>query len=305
MTRKSKTKLRNFEKETKTKVSLTKCAPGIIDDNKGYSCFGWDGLVKIAKAWNEQHYSNQVKIPMKNTKTNEKKLWNELDLRLRSKCDSEWCWIEQEFVRRLHDKKLRSSFKPKKPLSWKKNKNEWLTTIDINSVMKQYENKYDYFKFIGPVPIDFDYEYQVGQCIVNELCNIKLAHLINKNIKKVGIIFNLDPHDKPGSHWVALYLDLVKDKVYYFDSYGMEPPSEVKRLVDRIKEQGNSLGKDIEYEYNQTRHQYKNSECGVYSMNFIVELLEGRKSFKKIQAEPIKDESMTRKRDFFYMERGN
>jgi hypothetical protein len=85
----------------------------------------------------------------------------------------------------------------------------------------------------------------------------------------------------------------------------MEPPSEVKRLVDRIKEQGNSLGKDIEYEYNQTRHQYKNSECGVYSMNFIVELLEGRKSFKKIQAEPIKDESMTRKRDFFYMERGN
>jgi uncharacterized protein Veg len=189
------------------------------------------------------------------------------------------------------------------PLSWKKNKTEWLTTTDINSVMKQYENKYKNFKFIGPVPIDFDYEYSVGQCIVNELCNINIATLLNRNIKKVGIIFNLDPHNKPGSHWVALYLDLVRYKVYYFDSYGMEPPSEIKKLVERIQEQGTNLGKNIEYKYNQTRHQYKNSECGVYSMHFIVQLLERKQSFEKMQETQIKDESMIRKRKYFYIDR--
>lgn len=290
-------------RKTKTKVSLLKCAPNTSNNDKNHSCFDWESLVKIAEAWNKHNSSDQIKIPTKNTKSNEKKLWYELDSRLKSKCDSEWCWIEQEFVRRLHDKQLSSSFRPKMPLSWKKNKTEWLTTTDINSVMKQYENKYKNFKFIGPVPIDFDYEYSVGQCIVNELCNINIATLLNRNIKKVGIIFNLDPHNKPGSHWVALYLDLVRYKVYYFDSYGMEPPSEIKKLVERIQEQGTNLGKNIEYKYNQTRHQYKNSECGVYSMHFIVQLLERKQSFEKMQETQIKDESMIRKRKYFYIDR--
>lgn len=295
MNRKSKT-----QKKTKTHINLSKCAPGI---NNGHSCFDWSSLVKIADAWNKEHESDKIKIPSKNTRKNEKKLWRELDMRMRSKCDSEWCWIEQEFVRRLHGRELNSYFRPKMPSSWKKNKNEWLTTTDINSVMKQYENKYKNFKFIGPVPIDFDYEYQVGQCIVNELCNLNIVNLLNKDIKKIGIIFNLDAHDKPGSHWVALYIDLIKNKVYYFDSYGMEPPTEIKNLVDRIQEQGRSLNREITYKYNETRHQYKNSECGVYSMHFIVQLLEQKQSFEKMQEKQIDDDVMTRKRKYFYIDR--
>ena len=44
------------------------------------------------------------------------------------------------------------------PLKWKENKNEWLNTLDIEAVMKQYEKKYNNFIFIGPVPIDFDHK---------------------------------------------------------------------------------------------------------------------------------------------------
>ena len=43
--------------------------------------------------------------------------------------------------------------------------------------MKQYEKVYKNFKFIGPVPIDFDYEYSVGNCIIDELCKIDIVEL--------------------------------------------------------------------------------------------------------------------------------
>ena len=35
-----------------------------------------------------------------------------------------------------------------------KNKYTWLSTTDINAVMKQYERMYDNFAFFGPVPVD-------------------------------------------------------------------------------------------------------------------------------------------------------
>ena len=190
------------------------------------------------------------------------------------------------------------------PYSWTKNINEWLSTVDIENVMEQYEQKYNDFYFIGPVPIDFDYEYKLGKCIDDELCKISLKELLKEKIKKLGIIFNLDPHDKPGSHWVALYCDLNKMELYYFDSYGVYPPKEVENLMFRLKEQGKLEKKEIKLYYNDIRHQYKNSECGMYSMNFIIEFLEGN-SFKKIIETIKNDNLMTQKRFQLYRVRDN
>lgn len=283
-------------KKSKTKVNLDSCSP--LNQNNSTTCFDLDSLIKIAKGWNMKHPENKINIRKYKTKH---QLWNEIDKRLNQKCDTEWCWIEQEFVKRIGNKELKSIFRPKMPKSWKKNKYEWLSTTDIETVMKQYEKKYTDFKFIGPVPIDFDYEYSVGQCIVNELCHLKIKNLLNNKISKVGIIYNLDPHDKPGSHWVAMYIDLKKKKIYYFDSYGTQPPDEVKKLVDRIIEQGRELGMEFDYDYNQTRHQYENSECGVYSMYFITQLLEGKKTFDGIEKSTLKDEFINSKRKYYYL----
>ncbi len=283
-------------KKRKTKVNLDSCSPS--NKNNSTTCFDLDSLIKIAKGWNMKHPENKINISKHKTRH---QLWNEIDKRLNQKCDTEWCWIEQEFVKKIGSKELKSIFRPKMPRSWKKNKYEWLNTTDIETVMKQYEKKYPDFKFIGPVPIDFDYEYSVGQCIVNELCNLKIKNLLKNKITRVGIIYNLDPHDKPGSHWVAMYMDLNKKKVYYFDSYGTQPPDEVKKLVDRIQEQGREIGMEIDYDYNTTRHQYENSECGVYSMYFITQLLEGKKTFNGIENSTLKDEFINSKRKYYYL----
>ena len=57
------------------------------------------------------------------------------------------------------------------------------------------------------VPIDFDYKDSLGRCVSEELCNINFIKLIKKGIKFIGIVFNLDPHYKPGIHWVSMFID--------------------------------------------------------------------------------------------------
>ena len=166
-----------------------------------------------------------------------------------------------------------------------------LRIADLTKDEKLYKN----FMFLGPVPADCPTKINC------ELSNLSLTKLHKNGIDNVGIIYNLDPHDKPGSHWVAMYLDLKKKNVYYFDSYGTAPPNEVDVLIKRIQEQGTELGMDIKYAYNQTRHQYQNSECGVYSMYFIIQLLEGKKTFNSINSNRIKDEFVNSKRKSYYL----
>ncbi len=107
------------------------------------------------------------------------------------------------------------------PQEWKDNPFEWLSTTDIKNVMKQYEKKYPSFLFMGPVPVD------CPSAITCSLSGLDVEILINQLGKtKLGIIFNLDKHDEPGSHWVATFFDFKKCRILYFDSVGMPPPKQ-------------------------------------------------------------------------------
>jgi hypothetical protein len=289
-----------------TKPNPDICNPAIVKKSKGKttSCFDFNSLVKITNGWNNEHNDDIIKIPKVNNENNKNKLWREIDMRLKGKCTSEWCWIEQEFVKRVGSKELESNFRPKMPRSWKKNPYEWLSSVDIQSVMLQYEEKYPEFEFIGPVPIDFDYRENMGQCVVNELCNISIAELLKKNTTKVGIIFNLDKHDQPGSHWIALFMDIKEHTICFFDSYGHEPPNEIKVLIDRLQKQASELPPPNNFEFtyncNKTRHQFEHSECGVYSIYFVIQLLEKKKTFNELQSR-IPDEFVNKKRKYFFL----
>ena len=41
------------------------------------------------------------------------------------------------------------------PVAWRKDPDKWLDSNDIENVMKQYEEAFPYFDFMGPFPIDF------------------------------------------------------------------------------------------------------------------------------------------------------
>jgi hypothetical protein len=221
-------------------MSGSYCSPS--HTNK-VTCFKNNQLIKIARTINKR--SGQIiEIPSIITESSRKKLWQDIksNVHTDSTCREDYCLLNTpDVLKSIPLTDLENVFRPAKPLSWVANKTQWLSTVDIRKVMKQYERKYKDFKFIGPTPIDFDSKIYGDRCVLDELCNINLEELIMNNIYRIGVVFNLDPHYKRGSHWVSLFIDCNTGGIYFFDSYGMKPNTQIQVLMERIKEQGVKL----------------------------------------------------------------
>ena len=74
-----------------------------------------------------------------------------------------------------------------------------------------------------------------------ELCKLDLEQLYKNGKRRLGIVFNLDPHDMPGSHWVSLFVNMNNGGIYFYDSVGKFPNKEISDLMFRIRSQGNEL----------------------------------------------------------------
>ena len=291
--KKSKKKTLSVKKNKAKVKSLKQCSPRT--NNETFTCLTKPSLKKIINSWNEYYPSDMIKVTGTETR---QEYWNKINSKLSKVCDNEYCWLIQPFIK---DKKhIQSEFRPEMPKSWQQNANEWLTTSDIDNVMKQYMRKHKDFLFIGAVPIDFDTKLSPGLCVVNELCKIKVELLIKKGFFKLGVIFNLDPHNKPGSHWVSFFANFKTGKVYYFDSYGFKAPKEIKAFADRLVYQGKNNSLRIQYFENSKRHQYKDSECGIYSIYFIENMLNGKK-FNDFINSSIPDETMEKLRSKYFI----
>ena len=72
---------------------------------------------------------------------------------------------------------FQKTFAPYQPLEWKKNPNEWLSSVDIqgNEAVKKHIGV---FEFMGPSPIDFDDHKLYGECVWEELCKFNLSDSI-------------------------------------------------------------------------------------------------------------------------------
>ena len=133
------------------------------------------------------------------------------------------------FINQTDDYEMKkNTFRPRKPDEWYEDKYTWLDTYNILDIMTQYQFKYDNFMFLGAFPIDFASSDYLGKCIVQEMCDINLKKLLNKNINSFGVIFNLDKHNEPGSHWVGSYCSFNPKNenygIYFYDSYASGPP---------------------------------------------------------------------------------
>jgi hypothetical protein len=209
-------------------------------------------------------------------------------------CNSkdERCLVEKSMLTHKEKKALLETFfRPEMPNEWKQDPDMWLNSDDISNVMKQYEKAYPEFRFLGVVPIDFSapdpYAQEQKKCMNDQFCHVDIQEEKIKGRRILGAVFNLDPHYKDGSHWVALAIDLKRNCVYYFDSYGMPPPQQVARFMRYLTLQDSS----IRLESNGRRFQYGDSECGMYSMYFLIRMIAGE-SFKKFCKKPIADKYM-------------
>lgn len=250
------------------------CNPNITENNvvRG-SCFPNNILILLKESYNKNNPDNQI------TSDKPRLIWKDLKTRLRT-CTNEECWLDVIKDNELREKIGKYLFipRPLQPNEWSSDPNTWLSNLDIDQVLSEYEKSYPSFKAIKTATIDFD-----DICYVEDLCKLKSKEQLEDYLKlgkrKIGVVFNLDRMDESGSHWVSLFIDLQDDFIFYFDSNGDRIPKEIKMFVDRIKSYCEQLDTPIhlqEYNNYKTQHQYENTECGMYSLFFIITMLSGK-----------------------------
>lgn len=267
-----RSKTRRSKLENYVSPSNMNCNPIVAEKRiSNDTCYTSDALFKIQAAYNNgRDLNEQIRG------SDHENVLRQLRERL-SHCSKEDCWLNQikePDVRRQLDEIL---FAPDKPREWKKDPTFWLSNFDIADVLRQYETAYPEFKLLGPSAINYDtrLEEEGGQCVWNDLCRLSLQRLIDRGKRKLGVVFNLDEHDEPGSHWVSMFIDLDEGLIFYYDSALHPVPHAVSRLKNEIMKQGADLEQPILFKYmrNDYDHQKTNSECGMYSIFFIVTCL--------------------------------
>lgn len=273
-----------------------RCAPSKMFENG--SCIPLKLLVEMANAYNLEYPNNKIKlnstIETLNPNAYKKYLVKQFKNRLDKVCDNQRCWVKQKFIKRMKEKMMgelqKDTFRPEGP----EGKFTWLNTNNIDQVMHQYETKYPDFKFLGAVPIDFD------DLPVYGIKNLDFKKLMAEGKNRLGIIFNTDEHFKSGQHWISLFANLKTGEVYYSDSYGVEPEERIRTFMKRIARFiRDDLGIKPTVDYNKLRHQYKSSDCGNYSINFILRLLRGD-SFTELTTKRLSDEKVNECRQFYF-----
>lgn len=278
------------------------CAPKKYD-SKNNTCFTLNELVELVGAYN-RHLTktmfgpnNEIggsdnkneTISLIKIKKNKAYLLKELLKRFNNVCgNDESCITKQDFMNEIvkemredFDKKIFRSIGPVKST-------EWLSNDDIDNILSQYENVYPDFKFLGAVPSNCS---DLSFC---QLFKLDYNKFLKDNINQLAIVFNLDVYGQPGSHWVALYINIKNGEIYFCDSNGHEPIENIQKVIDVfIKYYTKKFEHVPIYKHNPNSYQTDNSECGIYSCNFIIRKLAGEKfdaiinnalTFKEINA---------------------
>jgi hypothetical protein len=241
-------------------------------------------------------------------------------LKEKADCNTEMCWLK--YLPRNKRVTVRNQvFAPSKPKEWEKKPKEWLSNYDIANVMKQYEESHKNFRFIGPTTIDFDAKpySNPNTCVENKLCTFSLKKYVEEGVDYIGIVLNLDKHDESGSHWVAIFICIPETFVFYFDSACNPTPKEVRVFAKRVCAQWKELyikmkgehrfaaARKSKFKYIQScpkQHQYENTECGMYSMYFIITMLDKKLSWKekirRFRKKRIPDSQMFELRDLYF-----
>uniref|UniRef100_A0A6C0L8G9 Ubiquitin-like protease family profile domain-containing protein n=1 Tax=viral metagenome TaxID=1070528 RepID=A0A6C0L8G9_9ZZZZ len=269
--------------------------------------FSKESLIHLIDAWNKY---KPDKIIYKKTDAIAK-LSLMLNEKIKPVCDDKqyWCWPgtiskiassandtkTKEIIKMIETEELR----PEMPIEWYANSREWLSNYDIEDVMKQYDKDRTYkYAFLGVYPIDFSEEDKFGRCLYSKICSLDVKKYINKKIKYLGLITNLDKHNQSGSHWTSTFIIIdPRNKCYgahYYDSNAIAIPAYIKKFINNIKERLLVIYPNNKFKitYNTIRHQKKNTECGMFSMTHQIRWMNSLLKYKELKLpDPYKDDN--------------
>lgn len=256
-------------------MELEYCSP-IAINRKNKICYTKNSLTTIIKVWNALLPLDKISI---NSKENPEELFKKLDEKFSKylkKNNTYWSWTEilKQIAFKLDKPKLaevlkpieKKDLRPAQPIDWVSNPIEWLSNFDIQKCLIQYENTPEYrYKFLGVHSIDFG--------IPRNPIHLKEILKKNPDITYMGFITNLSKASEIGTHWTSSFFvlnpSLKSYGGYYYDSMTGTIPKDLQPVFDDIKKQAEEIfKKPFPIMINQKRHQFSNTECGVFSIAF-------------------------------------
>jgi Ulp1 family protease len=105
------------------------------------------------------------------------------------------------------------------------------------------------------------------------------------------------------NYWVAAFIDITNNSIYYFDSSGDDKiPRKISKFITMVKKQGNKLKINFNVVKNKIIHQRKESECGIYCLYFIINLINFKKNntLPEIFLKRIKDDEINKFRYIYF-----
>ncbi len=270
------------------------CHPNVKPENNE-TCLTKEVLMQIKTDFNKDHPTSPILSDRPIL------IWRELKSRiLNDECNDDRCLLKEIDDPQKRHAALKNLFAPEHPPSWLKNPVEWLSNEDIDKVMAQYEQTFKDFKYLGTTSRDYDFKFSDGSCVEDQLCKMNLEQLIKSGKQRFAAVFNLDTHDQSGSHWVSFFVDVPHKLIVFFDSAKGGVPKEIERLRDAFIAQGKQTGIEFVFKTNTSDHQQGNTECGVYSIYFIVEMLRSVSNVEKFMNGNITDKEMEEQRYKFF-----
>ena len=291
-------------------ISADKCAPGTIF--KEGSCFSLEQLHDMVDIYNCFINMNMIEgAEIINKSDNKLDMLKTLVSALINACSDDICLIKESYIYKyVNNSNTVRPFGPSGQFTW-------LSNFNIQDVIRQYEKISTDFKFLGVVPMDFNKFNNIN------IQSFNIEKLYNKGIYKIGIIVNTDNHNQSGSHWVSVFCNLQKLQLYYYDSVANPPSKQIRELIkyvaelcyykkhgyntkltgkvmsDNSQRSNYEMMPDFDIKYNTVKHQYENSECGLYCINFIIRML-NNVSFTDHINTPITDMEINKCRNIYF-----
>lgn len=272
------------------------CAPFVDpkiweDKERKYAtCYTSNQLQNIIHAYNQEHANDPI-ILKKDTK-DQYLLWQALRSKLMSVCDSDVCWMSLPFVNSYlkpeQIEEMQTQFRPVMPMEKNGDTFEvWLSNIDIDNVMRQYEIKFTNFKFLGCFPCDW--AKYISHYALDEN---SVRKCLDNGFDQIAVIFNTGTLKSGGQHWVCAFMDFKNEgknySIEYFDSVGNPCQKDIRKWLDNTERIINNIcsKKKNKKDYcdksivrvsqgKRESHQTRGGECGVYCLYFIVRRLFG------------------------------
>ena len=219
-------------------------------------------------------------------------------------CNSESCVIKSralaDFIGTDEARKvIAQRFKPEGPAL----STTWLNNDNIDYVIQQWSKVYPGFLHIPFQMVDFD-ENQT------RLATLDLSNEYERGARKMGCVINTDKSTGNGIHWFCIFADMAgatpeqKWTLEYFDSAGDYPKRSVHVWLNkqraRLSERYTSQLIEVVDVTRSNQLQKSSTECGVFSLWYILSRLNGIPHSYFSQPNAINDDMMYKFRQFLF-----